>query len=194
VSALAGSTSGIRARDLALAVLVLGVIASAAFAPTSPLGGPGSSGVRTLASTGPGGNNSSGGSHVDFLESGLPAGTSWSVSLGDASSQSTQTLVVVGGLAAGTYSFRISTGASYAPYPVSGTVSVGTNASASVPVLFTANPAPAPTLLGLPVLEVEVIATVVVIGGVAAVVSEIYARRKPRTPTKTTETALANGH
>jgi hypothetical protein len=177
VTALARTLSDPQCPALAIAVLVVLLGTVGAVHGSTGVTPPG--GARMAASTGPGGNNSTtGGSRIDFLESGLPAGAVWSVSLGSATTRSNQTLVEVGGLAAGTYAYAISTAASYTPYPMNGSVSVRMNSSAAVTVIFTANPAPAPTILGLPVLEFEVMATVVVVGGIAAILSEIHARRK----------------
>jgi hypothetical protein len=134
-----------------------------------------------LLSTGPGGNNSTApGLHVAFLETGLPAGTPWSVTVGTTTVTVNGSLAVVGNLAPGNYAFSIRTSADYAAYPANGSVEL--RSSESFSVYFSQNPSPPPTYLGLPALELEFILAVTGAGAVAAGLAEWRARRRPAPP------------
>jgi YVTN family beta-propeller protein len=78
---------------------------------------------------------------LTFSESGLPAGTSWSVTFNGSSEQSTTALVTFSGFYVGNYSFSLGTVAGYRG--VSSTSSpIYLQADRTVPVVFTATPPP----------------------------------------------------
>jgi hypothetical protein len=152
-----------------------------ALAPPSPL---------PLLSTGPGGNNStSGGVELEFLESGLPAGGHWSVTVGSRTATTNGSLLVIPGLTTGVHAFTVSTPLAFSAYPANGTIDI--QGSTSVAITFYPNPSPAPTFLGLPVLEAEILAALVIGGAGAAVFAEWRSRRRPPQPGPTTATPPA---
>lgn len=71
---------------------------------------------------------------VQFVESGLPGGTNWSVSLGTASASSTQATITVHA-PNGTYVYRVGNVAAFAAHPSSGTL-VLAGAALSVSITF----------------------------------------------------------
>ncbi len=74
---------------------------------------------------------------IAFTETGLPGGTSWSVSVNGATyTNSTSTITVTG--VAGAYTYSVGAVAGYTATPGSGTVTV-TTSDVSVPINFTAN-------------------------------------------------------
>ena len=80
---------------------------------------------------------------VTFTESGLPSGTSWSVTFNGQTSSSTSTTVSFSAVD-GTYSYTIGAVSGYTSSPSSGSVTVN-GASAGVSVTFTASSTPPPT-------------------------------------------------
>jgi len=79
-----------------------------------------------------------------FSESGLPSGTSWTVTVNGASYTSTTSTINVTGLATGTYTYSVEAVTGYTASPDGGTVDISTS-DQSVSVTFTAVPTPPPT-------------------------------------------------
>ena len=75
---------------------------------------------------------------VTFTETGLPAGTSWSVTFNDTLSSST-TSAIAYSVPDGSYSFSVGTVSGYTPAPASGPVTVD-GAAQTIPIVFTAIP------------------------------------------------------
>jgi len=92
------------------------VLPSGAFFP-GPLEGNTSSGYTVAFSTRPGFYP------VTFAESGLPAGTLWSVNLGESSHSSTIPVITLG-LSNGTYSYLLQYESGFAPMPLNGSISI----------------------------------------------------------------------
>ncbi|HTT14371.1 MAG TPA: hypothetical protein VMG81_01115 [Thermoplasmata archaeon] len=76
-----------------------------------------------------------------FTESGLPSGTSWSVTLAGVAKSSTSTTIQFTGETNGTYPYTVTYSAGYAASPASGSVVIN-GANAGVSVAFTAIPTP----------------------------------------------------
>jgi hypothetical protein len=93
--------------------------------------------IRPMSIIGGGGGGSTG-AQVTFSESGLPTGTSWSVTLNGHSITSTSSDIYFEEVTGESYPYTIGTIAGYTSSPTSGTVSVG-NGGAIVDVKFTPN-------------------------------------------------------
>ena len=77
--------------------------------------------------------------NVTFTETGLPSGTSWSVTLNGQTESSTTSTIVFTGLSNGTYSYTVSSVSGYTLSPSSGSINIhGSNTSKSI--TFTHNP------------------------------------------------------
>ena len=125
---------------------------------------------------------------VTFLESGLPVGTVWSVTLNGATNATTGGIAFVG-LANGTYPFAVGTVAGYLASPSGGTVTVdGVSAVTSIafaaipPTRPTSNGTPPATFLGLPALEGYSVLVGIVAVIVAGALRAVRGRRARRTP------------
>lgn len=70
-----------------------------------------------------------------FTETGLPAGTSWSIQI-NGSSLAAATPQLLASLPAGPYSFSVATVSQYAPTPSTGSVTVGPGLAPVVPIAF----------------------------------------------------------
>ncbi|HUZ80281.1 MAG TPA: protease pro-enzyme activation domain-containing protein [Thermoplasmata archaeon] len=88
---------------------------------------------------------------VSFTETGLPSGTSWSVTLNGATESATATTIVFGGLTNGSYPYTVGAVPGYTASPSAGSISVS-GGDYSQPITFSAESTYAVTLTetGLP--------------------------------------------
>jgi phosphoesterase family protein len=118
-------------RKILLVPVVVAIVAAALLVAGSGLGW-----FSTIGPSGPTPPPSSSPQSVDFSESGLPNGTTWSVTLAGLTTQSIAPHPITFDVASGSYSFGVEPVAGYSQSPASGSVSVQ-NAPASVTVDFT---------------------------------------------------------
>ena len=123
---------------------------------------------------------------VTFTESGLPSGTSWSVTL-SASTQSSTTTEMTFLEANGTYSYTVRVPTRYSASPASGTVTVNGDTPGMVSVSFTKT---STGFLGLPGSEGYILIGVVV--AVVAVAAALLLMRKRSPPAPATEEPKAD--
>ncbi len=117
---------------LAAVVVVIVVLLALLFANVIP-------GLHLGSSGGGGGGGASGPSYnVTFTESGLPSGTSWSVTISGSTVSSTTTSLIFS-KSNGTYSYTVGPVAGYKATPSTGSVTVS-GAAASQSIAFTALP------------------------------------------------------
>jgi outer membrane protein assembly factor BamB len=117
---------------------------------------------------------------VTFTETGLPSGTSWTVTLGGTSHSSATTTVSFSEPNA-TYSFSVPAVSGSAVNVSSGSVNVS-GAPVARSLTFTPTPAPA-TVLGLPPAEgYALLAALVIVALLAVVLAVVLTRRRRKTP------------
>jgi hypothetical protein len=117
---------------------------------------------------------------VTFTETGLPAGTTWFVSLGETIYSSTSTALTFS-VANGTYAYTIGTTDGYTPSPASGQ-EVVSGAAVSATVTFTAPSSGGTTTNGAPVSEVYGLVAGLILLALLAVVGWIMYMRKGSKP------------
>jgi hypothetical protein len=71
-----------------------------------------------------------------FSETGLPSGTSWTVTCNGQTLSSSSTTIVFAGLATGTYAFIVNSVSGYIANPISGTITVSSSAQNTLTVAF----------------------------------------------------------
>jgi YVTN family beta-propeller protein len=117
---------------------------------------------------------------VTFAESGLPAGTNWSVTLGSTTASGAGSLAFWA-IPNGTYVFAIGAVALYAAAPTSGTVHVGGQA-VSYSITFTRSATPngngPATILGLPAVEGYSILEGIAVAALATTLAVVLRRRR----------------
>jgi hypothetical protein len=116
---------------------------------------------------------------VTFSETGLPAGTNWSMSLGGTERFSTLSTIEFR-LPNGVYAFALGAVSGYRTSPSSGNLSV-VGASVAQTVTFTSESS-APTFLGLPASEGYALLSIVALSAIAALAIVAVRSRRPAPP------------
>jgi YVTN family beta-propeller protein len=114
--------------------------------------------------------------NVTFTETGLPSGTTWSVTLNGQTESSTTSTIVFTGLSNGTYSYTVSSVSGYTLSPSSGSINIhGSNTSKSI--TFAHNPSKK-TPFKLSTIDIyAIIGAVVAIAAIGGAVMIIRRRR-----------------
>lgn len=118
---------------------------------------------------------------VTFLQTGLPLGTSWSVTFGSVTQSGTGDGIAIAGIANGTYAYTVNAVTGYSPAPSTGSVSVS-GPPAPVAITYKSTASASPMFLGLPSNVGYALLGAIVVAVVGAGLA-LFLRRRRTKPT-----------